>query len=151
MSVTVRPFRSGGWEVDLRLPASQRNAASRTSQGSGRVQDGGASVGRAKGTGAAAQWPAATKEGGSSTQRVCRAVHQLPRQGQSAEAERHRVEGVGLDVTWCRCLGSKTLDAITTEDVQRLKQRLEKKITEDGEQHPLGAQHAPRRRPSRGT
>ena len=98
MSVTIRPYRRGGWEVDIRVvtpdgtrqlrerkraPMSSRSAAMRWAEGRERVLfqrlvD-----------------PALDNatQGGAHPTSVRAEIHRRPRQGESAEAERHRGEG----------------------------------------------------------
>ena len=98
MSVTIRPYRRGGWEVDIRVvtPDGTRHVAGaqtsadvvsigRPALGRGpRTRD----VPAPDGSGAAH-----TTKGGADTTSVRAAVHGRPRAGQSAEAERDRGEG----------------------------------------------------------
>jgi len=127
MSVKVRPFRCGGWEVDIRLilpngqPLRERKKAPVSSK------TGAFRWGKArelelilKGT------PAAKKEVPGLEQFVGRFMDGY------ARANRLKPSGIASKESVFRChlvpvLGSKKLDAITTEEVQRLKQRLEKK------------------------
>ncbi len=127
MSVKVRPFRCGGWEVDIRLilpngqplrerkkaPVTSRTAATRWGKARERELI-------LKGA------PAVKKEVPRLEQFVGRFMDGY------ARANRLKPSGIASKESVFRChlvpvLGSKKLDVITTEDVQRLKQRLEKK------------------------
>jgi integrase len=133
MSVTIRPYRRGGWEVDIRVvapdgtrevrerkraPVSSRSAASRWAEGRERVlfdrlmkppQD-----------------TAAPKEAPTLRAFAPRFIEG------HALANRLKPSGIAakeliLRVHLVPALGAKTLDAIKTEDVQRLKSRLSTK------------------------
>jgi hypothetical protein len=58
MSVTVRPYVNGGWEVDIRVPAPGRQRDSRAQEGSGVEQAGGGEMGRVSRASAARPWQA---------------------------------------------------------------------------------------------
>src|SRR5215831_13846576 len=133
MSVTIRPYRRGGWEVDIgvvapddtrefrerkRAPVSSRSAASRWAEGRERVlferlmkppQDN-----------------APPKEVPTLREFAPRFLNG------HARANRQKPSGVAakemiLRVHLIPLLGRKSLDAITTEDVQHLKGRLNTK------------------------
>jgi integrase len=127
MSIKVRPFRSGGWEVDLRyrLPNGTQLRERRKAPVSAKA--------------AAHRW-------GEQRERELllngpqRPRKEVPRLSEyterfingHAKANRLKPSGIASQESVLRChlvpvMGSKKLDAITTEDVQRLKQRLEKK------------------------
>ena len=143
MSVTIRPYRRGGWEVDIRVvtpdgtrqlrerkraPVSSRSAAVRWAEGRERVL-----FERLD----AAPRRTRTTEGGAHTTSVRAEIHRRPRAGESAEAERDRSEeGDPAACYLMPAFGRKRLDAIKSEDVQRLKAQLELEVAEDGQQHP---------------
>ena len=141
MSVTIRPYRRGGWEVDIRVvapdgtrelrerkraPVSSRSAAMRWAEGRERVlferlmkppQDN-----------------APPKEVPTLREFVSRFLDGHPR------ANRQKPSGIAakemiLRVHLVPALGHKRLDAIKSEDVQHLKGRLSTKA-------PDGAQRA---------
>ena len=132
MSVTIRPYRRGGWEVDIRVvtpdgtrelrerrraPMSSRSAAVRWAEGRERVLF------------ERLVSPAAgldIDEGGAHPTSVRAEIHRRPRAGESAEAERDRSEE--RDPPRAPDAGVRStsrLDAIKSEDVQRLKAQLE--------------------------
>ena len=148
MSVTIRPYRRGGWEVDIRIvtpdgmrefrvrrraPVSSRSAAARSAEGRERVlferlmkppQDN-----------------APPREVPTLREFVSRFLDGHPR------ANRQKPSGIAakemiLRVHLVPALGHKRLDAIKSEDVQHLKGRPEHEGGEDGQQHPDGAQRA---------
>ena len=99
MSVTIRPYRRGGWEVDIRVvtpdgarelrerkraPMSSRSAAVRWAEGRERVLFERLVKSRAGHD---------TEEGGAHPTRVRAEIPRRPRAGESAEAERDRGEG----------------------------------------------------------
>ena len=133
MSVTIRPYRRGGWEVDIRVvtpdgtrefrvrkraPVSSRSAAARWAEGRERVlferlmkppQDN-----------------APPKEVPTLREFVSRFLDGHPR------ANRQKPSGIAakemiLRVHLVPALGHKRLDAIKSEDVQHLKGRLSTK------------------------
>src|SRR3954453_16271920 len=121
MSVTLRPYRGGGWEVDITVRLSdgwqhrERKVASRFSKS------------------AAQRWaqdreryllqhgpPAAKKEVPTFEAFAPRFVDG------HARANRHKPSGITATESILRChliptLGAKPLDAVTNEQVQRLK------------------------------
>src|SRR6266545_7188385 len=132
MSVTIRPYRSGGWEIDIRVvtpdgtrqlrerkrsPLSSRSAAQRWAEGRERVL----------------------------FQRLMDPAKQTPRKEAPtlrafaprfmdghARANQQKPSGIAakemiLRVHLLPALGHKRLDAIKSEDVQRLKRNLEAK------------------------
>ncbi len=124
MSVKVRPYRRGGWEVDILalLPDGTRIRERRRAPGSSRS--------------AALRW-------GQAREREL-VVHGLPQPKKEvptlqefvprfldgyARANRQKPSGIAAKETALRvhvvpALGTKTLDAISNEDVQRLKAQL---------------------------
>ena len=148
MSVAIRPYRRGGWEVDIhvvapdgmrefrerkRAPVSSRTAAARWAEGRERVlferpmkplQDN-----------------APPKEVPTLREFASRFLDG------HARANRQKPSGVAakemiLRVHLMPALGHKKLDAIRSEDVQHLPEPLEHEGGEDGRQHPDGAQRA---------
>ena len=132
MSVTIRPYRKGGWEIDIRVvapdgakqlrerkrsPLSSRSAAMRWAEGRERVL----------------------------FQRLVDPAQHAPRKEAPtlrafaprfmdghARANRQKPSGIAakemiLRVHLLPALGHKRLDAIKSEDVQRLKRNLEAK------------------------
>jgi integrase len=132
MSVTIRPYRKGGWEIDIRVvtpdgtrqlrerkrsPLSSRSAALRWAEGRERVL----------------------------FQRLMNPAQHTPRKEAPtlrafaprfmdghARANRQKPSGIAakemiLRVHLLPMMGSKRLDAIKSEDVQRLKRHLEAK------------------------
>ena len=98
MSVKIRPYRNGGWEVDIRVvtpdgtrqlrerkraPVSSRSVAMRWAEGRERTL-----FQRLDGSGAAQ-----TTKGGPDTTSVRASLPGRPRAGQPAEAKRDRGEG----------------------------------------------------------
>ena len=143
MSVKVRPYRRGGWEVDItfRLPNGsrhrERSKAPVTSKS------------------AAQRWGEDRErhllQHGPANNRKRRCPHSktfAPRFLDGyARANRQKPSGIAaketiLNVHLIPLLGTKRLDAITNEDVQRLKHRLRGPSTEDGEQRADGAERA---------
>src|SRR5437016_1125629 len=124
MSVTVRPYRRGGWEVDVLvlLPDGKRRRERRKVSVSSRT--------------------AATRWGGQRERTLLRdgvpkPAREVPTLEEfaprfiegHARANRQKPSGVAgketiLNVHLVPLLGMKKLDAITNEDVQRLKVRL---------------------------
>jgi len=124
MSVRIRPYRGGGWEVDIfvRLPDGRRRRERRKAPGGSRS--------------AALRW-------GEAREREL-LLHGLPRPRKEvptlaefaprflegyAEANRQKPSGIAAKETILRVhliprLGGRRLDAITTEDVQFLKGKL---------------------------
>ena len=132
MSVTVRPYRRGGWEVDIRVvtpdgarklrerrraPVASRSAAVRWAEGRERVlfqrlMEPRDSVSRK-------EVPTLTEFASRFLDGYVRANREKP----SGAASKERI----LRVHLVPALGAKKLDAITTEDVQCLKSRLRDK------------------------
>jgi integrase len=130
MSVTIRPYRRGGWEVDIRVvtpdgarqlrerrraPVSSRTAAVRWAEGLERVL-----FERLMNPPAV---DAPRKEVPTFREFAPRFVEG------HARANRQKPSGIAaketiLNIHLVPLLGSKRLDAITTEEVQRLKHRL---------------------------
>ena len=81
-------------------------------------------MGRRSRAASAAARSTPTQEGGAHTRRVRAAVPRRPRAGEPAEAERDRGQGDDPAGASDPAARRKKLDAITTEDVQRLKRRL---------------------------
>jgi integrase len=127
MSVKIRPYRTGGWEVDVtvrlpngsrlrersKAPVSSKSAAQRWGQDRERhlVQHGP---------------PGAKEEVPTLKEFAQRFVDG------HARANRHKPSGIWAKETILRVhlvplLGAKRLDAITSEDVQRLKTQLQQK------------------------
>ena len=127
MSVTVRPYRRGGWEVDIQCPLARRVAPAGSGQGA-----------RRRRKSAALRWGEArermllrtTCPQTSTTKEVPTLQEFAPRFLDGyARANRQKPSGIAaketiLRVHLCRCLGRRRLDAITNEDVQRLKRAL---------------------------
>ena len=106
MSVTIRPYRRGGWEVDIRVVAPdglreirERKRAPTSARS------------------AAVRW-AESRE---------RVLFERLSAGESAETERIAAKEMILRVHLVPALGHKRLDAIKSEDVQHLKGRLSTK------------------------
>ena len=129
MSVTVRPYRRGGWEVDIqwRSPSGRRLRERKRVSVTSRS--------------AAQRWGEARER-----ELLVHGPAQRPKEVPTLEtfwprfldgyprANRHKPSGVAAKDTIGRvhllpALGTKRLDAITTEDVQRLKARLRTKST----------------------
>ena len=127
MSVTVRPYRRGGWEVDVRVvlpdggrqrdrrraPVTSRSAALRWGQAREREL--------------LIHRPAALKQ----TRKEVPTLRAFASRFLESHAEANRLKPSGiaaketvLRVHLVPILGRKRLDAIATEDVQRLKARL---------------------------
>lgn len=129
MSVTVRPYRRGGWEVDIQW----RSASGRRLRERKRVS--------VMSRSAAQRWGEARER-----ELLVHGPAQRPREVPTLEtfwprfldgyprANRHKPSGVAAKDTIGRvhllpALGTRRLDAITTEDVQRLKARLQARST----------------------
>src|ERR687888_1899680 len=129
MSVTIRPYINGGWEADIRVvlpdgavvrerkkvPASSKSAAERWADARERVL---AAHGKPK--------PVTKQEVPDKTTLKEFAPRFLERY---AKANRLKPSGIAakrtiLHVHLVPAFGDKTLDAITTEDVQQLKAAL---------------------------
>ena len=123
MSVTVRPFRTGGWEVDIHVifPDGKKRR-SRTRKRMSKS--------------AALRW-GETRERALLVSGSPRKTEEVPRLEEFknrfldgyARANRQKPSGISskesiLRVHLVRALGSRRLDQITNEDVQRLKHRL---------------------------
>ena len=142
MSVKVRKFRNGGWEVDINvlLPSGERfreRRKSPTSSKSGAVRWGEERERQLLLSGP----PKEKKEVPTLKEFAPRFLecHAL--------ANRQKPSGIASKETILRvhlvpALGDKKLDAIRTEDVQQLKSALQDKAREDREQRVDGAQHA---------
>ena len=142
MSVKVRRYRRGGWEVDIAvlLPDGIRFRERKK-----------ATVSSLTG---ARRWGEAREREllRNGPARVRKEVPTLrdfaPRFLEGyARANRQKPSGIAGKETILRvhlvpALGARHLDAITTEDVQRLKSPREP-VAEDRQQRPDGAQHAP--------
>ena len=131
MSVTIRPYRGGGWEVDIRVvspdgtrhkrerkhaPISSRSAVGRWAAGPGTRAVREASL-SAKGS---------PTQGGAHPTRIRAAIRRRPRTGESTEAERDCSEDHDPSaVPDPGVRSTRHLDAIKSEDVQRLKAQLE--------------------------
>ena len=124
MSVTIRPYRRGGWEVDIqwRLPDGRRRRERKRVSVTSRS--------------AAQRWGEARERellvhGPAQPKKEVPTLSMFwPRflEGH-AEANRHKPSGIAAKETIGRVhlipvLGARALDAITTEDVQRLKAHL---------------------------
>ena len=145
MSVTVRPYRRGGWEVDIRVRPAGRvasigSAKRRRCPRSRRRSDGARTRERRA---AACTAPPQPNEGGAHTRRV--------RADDSSTATRGRIvrSRAGLRRRRRSCnvhlvprSATKTLDAITNEDVQRLKHASADEGAEDRQQRADGAERA---------
>ena len=125
MSVKVRPYRTWRLGGGYHRPAAERVAAPRAEQGSGLVEVGGAAMGRGS--------RAASAAARSAPNRRRRCPHlKSSRRGfvdGYARANRQKPSGIAAKETILAShlvplLGSKRLDAITSEDVQRLKNHL---------------------------
>ena len=125
MSVTVRPFRGGGWEVDLRYrlpdgtPLRERRKAPVSSKTAARRW------GEQRERELLLNGPQRPRK---EVPRLCEFTERFI--NGHAKANRLKPSGIASKESALRChlvpvLGNKKLDAITTEDVQRLKQRLE--------------------------
>src|SRR5688572_28826647 len=129
MSVTVRPYRRGGWEVDitLRLPDGSRHRERSRSPIASKS--------------AAQRWGADREREWFNELTRPRAAPTQPKEVPTlaefgprfvdghARANRQKPSGIAaketiLNIHLVPCLGTKRLDAITTEEVQRLKHRL---------------------------
>ena len=129
MSVTVRPYVNGGWEVDIRVQLpdgsvvrERRKASASSKQAAQKWAESRERVLLVHGK------PKPSAEGGrpadTDVERVRRSIPRRLREGESTEAERHRVEESVFRVHLAKAFGETRLDAITTEDVQRLKASL---------------------------
>ena len=129
MSVTVRPYRRGGWEVDitLRLPDGSRHRER------SRAPIASKSAAQRWGADREREWFAQLTVLGPSPRlrRRCRRWQSSrPRFVDGhARANRQKPSGIAaketiLNIHLVPSLGTKRLDAITTEDVQRLKHQL---------------------------
>ena len=131
MSVKIRPYRKGGWEVDIhvvtpdgkrslrerrRAQMSARSAAVRWAEGRERVCSNGLSIRAGH-----------TQEGGAHLTSVRAEIHRRPRHGESAEASSIAAKNAILRLYLIPTFGRRRLDAIKNEDVQRLKAQLELK------------------------
>lgn len=129
MSVKIRPYRKGGWEVDIAvmLPDGTRQRERRRVSVSSKA--------------AALRW-AFARERVLLTQKPVTTKRDVPTLAAFAPrflsgyavANRQKPSGVAAKETILRChlvplLGAKQLDAITNEDVQRLKADLHRKST----------------------
>ena len=133
MSVTIRPYRRGGWEVDIRVitpdgarqirerkhaPVSSRTAAERWAEGRERVLF---------------QRLMAPPQDKKPTKEVPTLREFAPRFVEGhARANRQKPSGIAakeliIRVHLVPALGSKRLDAIKTEQVQQLKRGLSRK------------------------
>src|SRR5882672_578285 len=94
MSVKVRPYRRGGWEVDVtvRLPNGARWRE--RSKAPVLVEIRGRPMGRGSRVACAAARSTPTQEGGAHTRRVRAQVPRRSRTCEPSETKRHRVEGV---------------------------------------------------------
>jgi len=89
MSVTLRPYRGGGWEVDItiRLPdGSQYRERKRVPL----LEIGGAPMGRGSGAVPVAARPADGEEGGAHARSIRAEIRRRPRTGEPSQAERHQ-------------------------------------------------------------
>jgi len=130
MSVKVRPFRCGGWEVDIRTvlpsgrPLRERRKA-RVSSKTAALRWGEARERQLITTGTPAN-PVPEKEVPTISEFSTRFLDE------HARAERQKPSGIAAKETVLRVhlvpvLGDTKLNAVTTEDVQLLKKRLEHK------------------------
>src|SRR5512141_3520097 len=130
MSVTIRPYRRGGWEVDIRVvtpdgarqlrerrraPVSSRTAAVRWAEGLERVL-----FERLMNPPAVSAPPKEVPTFREVAPRFVEGHARANRQKPSGIAAKETI----LDIHLVPLLGAKRLDAITTEEVQRLKHRL---------------------------
>ncbi len=133
MSITIRPFKRGGWEVDIRIvspdgsrtlrerrraPVASKFAAARWAEGRERIL-----FDRLMNP---ASMPERKKEVPTLEQFTPRFLDG------HARANQHKASGIAAKAVILRVhlglrLGHKKLDAITTEDVQRLKAQLQHK------------------------
>jgi hypothetical protein len=121
MSVSVRPYRNGGWEVDIRW----RDASGDLCRERRRVTV--ASQSAAQRAGEVRERELLIRGPQQSKKEVPTLEQFAPRfiEGH-AKANRHQPEGIAqkeqvLRIHLLPQLGEKRLDAITNEDVQRLK------------------------------
>jgi integrase len=129
MSVKIRPYRKGGWEVDIAvmLPDGTRRRERRRVSVSSKT--------------AALRW-AYARERVLLTQKPATVKRDVPTLAAFAPrflsgyavANRQKPSGVAAKETILRChlvplLGAKRLDAITNEDIQRLKAHLHDRAT----------------------
>ena len=148
MSVTIRPYRRGGWEVDIRVvtpdgtrhsrerkraPVSSRSAAGRWAEGRERVLFE-RLINPPQGSHHAKEVPTLQEFAPRFVDGHARANRQKP----SGIAAKDMI----LRLYLIPAFGRKQLDAIKSEDVQRLKAQLELEVAKDGEQHSGRAQHA---------
>ena len=143
MSVTLRPYRRGGWEADIRfrLPNGRRYRERGKAPGTSRS--------------AAQRWAEDRERhlllhGPEHKPQLAKEVPTLKEFAtrfleEHAEANRQKPSGIAAKESILRmhlmpALGFRKLDAIRNEDVQRLKSTLRDKATEDREQRADGSE-----------
>ncbi len=125
MSVTVRPYRRGGWEVDItfRLPDGRRHRE--RSKAPVNSKSGAQRWGQDRERHLLQHGPAPKKKEVPTLEefasRFIEGYAVANRQKPSGIAAKQTI----LDVHLVPTLGTKRLDAITNEDIQRLKHRLQ--------------------------
>ena len=127
MSVKVRPYRRGGWEVDVRVLLPDGRERRERKERRCRRESARLRWGEARERELADSRRPETPEGGAHTRGVRGAVSRRLRAGEPTEAERDRRQGDDPQRPSRPAARAKKLDAITNEDVQRLKHRLQTK------------------------
>jgi hypothetical protein len=99
--VKVRPYRRGGWEVDVTVrPVAERVAMARAEQGGGLVEIGGRPIWRRSRAASAAARCAPTQEGGAHTRTLRAAFSRRLRTREPAETQRTQ-DGAAFSFTSC--------------------------------------------------
>lgn len=124
MSVRVRPYREGGWEVDIRVVLPDRTLVRERLKATIRSRSGALAWGRDREREILRHGPRKPRKEVPTLEEFC------PRFMEGyAVANRQKPSGIVAKESICRVhlvpfLGSKRLDAITNEDIQRLKAEL---------------------------
>lgn len=129
MSVKVRPYKRGGWEVDIRVRLPDKTRIRERLKAPATSESGAKAWGEARQVDLIARGPvrpATKKEVPTLAEFVPRFLDGY------AKANRHKPSGIAAKETALRVhvvplLGTKPLDAIGNEDVQRLKSSLRDK------------------------
>ena len=146
MSVTIRPYRGGGWEVDIRVvtPDGTRHMRERKRAPiSSRI--GCRAMGCGPGTravrSASLSAKGSTTQGGAHPTRIRAAIRRRPRTGESTEAERDCIEDRDPSAVPDPGVRSKTARRDQERGRAAVESAARDQVAKDGEQHSRRAQH----------
>ena len=133
MSVNVRPYRNGGWMVDIHS-AVKRDRGIESDEWSRHSKSAAQRWGQNRERYLLPTWTSPNREGGADTRRIRTAISSTDTRVRIVRSQAgSRRKRRSFACTWSLCLARK-LNAITNEDVQHLKHRLASKAREDRQQ-----------------